>query len=373
MKVSDPRYSELDWLRVFLILAVFVHHVFLPFHGHRWHVMNSESSRLLDDTMIYFEQIRLHTLFFISGAGTAILLSKVNAKEFLFSKFHRLFVPFVIAVVIVVPPQVYYENINNYESLISAYQSEVFSFNLYHLWFVEFLFVFMLLAVPLNGFLNTSFGNSVIFRLEKLTQHKHGLLSLVLVIALFRLGLKAVMPSQSLRVENLSVSMFYLLFFIAGMCVMKTPKLWRAIAASRKTSLKWLIASTILFYFCYLKCDVGQYSPSAVRQQLWWLVCTLVSWSGVLTLVGYASAVCVKSPKWLVATNEMIYPFYIVHQTVIVAIGFYIVQWNAGMVVKSFSLLVIALISCVAICYFLIRPFNIMRYIFGLKVNLLAR
>ncbi|MBB1383734.1 acyltransferase, partial [Shewanella sp. SR41-2] len=70
----NRRYSELDWLRVILIFAVFLHHVFMPFNGDGWHVMNNESSKVLDDIMVYFEQLRLQTLFFIAGAASFLLL-----------------------------------------------------------------------------------------------------------------------------------------------------------------------------------------------------------------------------------------------------------------------------------------------------------
>jgi glucan biosynthesis protein C len=73
---SNQRLTELDWLRVILIFAVFIHHVLMPFNGDNWHIMNNESSKLLDDVMVYFEQFRLPILFFISGAGAVILLSK---------------------------------------------------------------------------------------------------------------------------------------------------------------------------------------------------------------------------------------------------------------------------------------------------------
>ena len=62
MLKHNRRYSELDWLRVLLIFAVFLHHVFMPFNGDGWHVMNNESSKVLDDIMVYFEQLRLQTL-----------------------------------------------------------------------------------------------------------------------------------------------------------------------------------------------------------------------------------------------------------------------------------------------------------------------
>ena len=88
---STVRLSELDWLRVILILAVFIHHVLMPFNGDDWHIMNNESSKLLDDIMVYFEQFRLPMLFFISGGGAVILLSKVTVLKFTKDKVLRLF------------------------------------------------------------------------------------------------------------------------------------------------------------------------------------------------------------------------------------------------------------------------------------------
>jgi len=64
--LKNKRYHELDWLRVMLIFAVFLHHVLMPFNGDHWHVMNKQSSKVLDDIMVYFEQFRLPVLFFIS-------------------------------------------------------------------------------------------------------------------------------------------------------------------------------------------------------------------------------------------------------------------------------------------------------------------
>ena len=130
---------------VLLILAVFLHHVFMPFNGDGWHVMNQESSKLLDDIMVYFEQLRLQTLFFVAGAGSFLLLQKVSIKSFLLSKFHRLFVPLIIAMMFIVPPQNYYENIGDYQGLMDAYKQLVLSFDANHLWFIEFLIIFMVL------------------------------------------------------------------------------------------------------------------------------------------------------------------------------------------------------------------------------------
>ncbi|MCL1129303.1 acyltransferase family protein [Shewanella sairae] len=361
------RYSELDWLRVILILAVFTHHVLMPFNGDDWHIMNTESSKLLDDIMVYFEQLRLPTLFFIAGAGSLILLQRTTISAFIKSKFHRLFVPFIIGMVFVVPPQIYYENISDYQSLFDAYKHLVFSFEANHLWFIEFLITFMLLAPAIHYALNSKVGSKTIKVLQRVTSNKHGLFSLVLPLLILRLSLSYLMPSQSHSIDNLTVSLFYLFFFLAGMCFIRDSLIWENLVHNRATNLKWFLFSSLLLYCYYYKPDISMYIPLDIRWQLWWLVCTLVSWSGLLVLIGYASALCTSTPNWLLTANNLIYPFYILHQTVIVVLAYYIIQWEAGIFVKICSLLISSIFVCSTICYFLIKPFKTTRYLFGLK------
>ncbi|WP_418358723.1 acyltransferase family protein [Shewanella basaltis] len=364
---QSRRYCELDWLRVILIFAVFLHHVFMPFNGDDWHVMNSESSKVLDDIMVYFEQLRLQTLFFIAGAGSLLLLQKLSAKSFMISKFHRLFIPLLVGMILIVPPQNYIENIADYDSFLSAYGQLMLSFDTNHLWFIEFLLVFMLLAIPFKHFLASKIGKSWLNWLERLSQFKWGLLALVIVLALIRGLAKYLMLDDSHHIENLSLSVFYVFFFFAGMSFMQRACVWQTLALHRHTYLISLLISTLLFYAYYYSPDLSEYLSLTARWQIWWFMCCLVSWSGLLTMVGFASTYLNKTPIWLKQTNELIYPFYILHQTVIVLLAFYIVQWQAGIMVKSLSLLVSSMIICAALCYWVIKPFNLIGYLFGLK------
>lgn len=361
------RFYELDWLRVILILAVYLHHVFMPFNGDDWHVMNADSSKLLDDIMVYFEQLRLQTLFFIAGAASFILLNKISAKTFLRDKFHRLFIPLIFGMIFIVPLQNYYEHIDKYESVVAGYKQLMFSFEANHLWFIAFLIVFMVLAVPLKYFLGSKAGAQLIKSIEGLASKQHGLFSIVVLLVLLRGAMKYVFPSEDHNIENLSLTLFYLFFFFIGMCFIKSAAVWQALAANRRTNLIWLIVSSVIFYGYYYWPDLRPHLSLEVRRQLWWLVCSLVSWSGLLTMLGYASVHCKKTPAWLHQANELIYPFYILHQTVIVAFAFYIVQWQSSIAVKSLSLLLSSLVVCVIACYYIIRPFSLTRYLFGLK------
>ena len=366
---NTVRLSELDWLRVILIFAVFLHHVCMPFNGDGWHIMNSESSKLLDDIMVYFEQFRLPILFFISGVGSVILLSKVSAKKFTLDKVTRLLIPLLIGSLLIVPPQTYIENIDKFQSYWQAFPKLALNFETNHLWFIEYLFVFALLAIPLNFLLHSRLGSSVVSSVEKLAKFKGGLFLLVVVLISVKIYFSLMFPSDDNKIENLSSSMYYFVFFISGMIFIRNNNIWQAIREQRLCNLIILSLSTIIFYAYYYSPDLSEYLSLDARWSIWWLVCCLVAWSALLTILGYAQYYLAKTPKWLHLSNELIYPFYIFHQTVIVVIGFYVITWQTSIPIKIMSLFGLSFIVTSLICFYIIKPFNVLRFMFGLKPN----
>ncbi len=364
---KTTRLSELDWLRVILILAVFFHHVCMPFNGDDWHIMNNDSSKVLDDIMVYFEQFRLPILFFISGAGSVILLAKITVKKFVLNKITRLLIPLLVGILFIVPPQSYIENINDFQSYWQAYPTLTLNFSSNHLWFIEYLIVFFLLAIPLNKFFNSELGATFIEVIEKLSKRKTGLFSLVIFLIIIKLFFSLMLPSEGNKIENLSSSVFYFFFFITGIIFIRNKSIWRALSKQRFYNLMLLLLSTLLFYGYYYSPDLSKYLSLTIRWSIWWLVCCLVAWSALLTILGYAQFYLTKTPKWLRLSNELIYPFYIFHQTVIVVIGYYVIAWQVSIALKIFSLLVLSFSITSLLCWFVIKPFKVFRILFGLK------
>ena len=364
--MTPTRYYELDWLRVILIFAVFLHHCFMPFNGDGWHIMNTESSKLLDDIMVYFEQIRLQALFFIAGVGSVLLLQKQSWREFLLGKFYRLFIPFVVAMIIIIPPQYYYEHIEQFTSLFDAYSQRWLAFSPNHLWFIEFLLVFMLMAPLINNVFSSKRCEKWQSRLAQISHYKHVLFLMVLPLIFIRGLTKWINGSYDNHLGNISQVSYFLFFFIAGMWLIRNQNIWQALAQHRRTNLFWLIVSTVVFYGYYFP-DYSPYLSLPIRRQIWVAVGCLVSWSALLTMLGYAQVYLSRSPNWLRKTNELIYPFYIVHQTIIVALAYYIVQWQRSIWVKSLSLTLLALIFCVVVSVTIGKGNGLVRFIFGLK------
>ncbi len=94
----------------------------------------------------------------------------------------------------------------------------------------------------------------------------------------------------------------------------------------------------------------------------------LVGWSWVFALVGYGKKYLNYKLKVLDYLNQAVYPFYILHQTVIVVLAYYIVQTqNESILSKYIYTVGITFFITVGIYHLLVRPYAFTRFLFGMK------
>ncbi|MEO5594253.1 MAG: hypothetical protein ABIR15_10175 [Chitinophagaceae bacterium] len=91
------------------------------------------------------------------------------------------------------------------------------------------------------------------------------------------------------------------------------------------------------------------------------------TWSLILAILGFAKKHLNFSNRFLQYTNQAVYPFYILHQTIIVAFGFYVVQWPVPAFIKLLVLIVITFSGLVILYHFVIKRFILTRILYGLK------
>ncbi|MCY7272175.1 MAG: acyltransferase family protein, partial [Phormidesmis sp. CAN_BIN44] len=106
------------------------------------------------------------------------------------------------------------------------------------------------------------------------------------------------------------------------------------------------------------------YSPEYVMYQMFR---GFNSWWWVIAILSLARSHLNFKSRLLQYTNEASYPFYILHQSVVVIIGFYVIQWNIGVLEKFIITSTGSLIGTIGLYELLIRRFNIHRFLFGLK------
>jgi len=361
------RRYDLDWLRIIAILAVYIHHVLMPFNGDDFHIMNNESSKLLDDIMVFFEQFRLPLLFLISGTGTVFAFSKRTWIQFVKERSLRLLIPLVFGVLCIVPPQTFFDRTKTYHSYVDIYTNLDFGVN--HLWFIENLFWMSLCVIPLILFVKSSISNRFLSFFKRITAKKFGLFLGVFPLILIVIISKKYYPSDSKAILNLSSTFYYGFFFVMGILFASAEETWQYLKQFRKLNAVLFLVSTLIFYTYYLMPNewISPYFTISQRWNIWYIVCCLVGWTFVITLLGYAQIWWNKKSVLVQKLTEAIYPFYILHQTVLVVFGYYIIQLELNIPLKIALLLATSFPVIVLIYRILISPFKIMRIVFGMK------
>lgn len=87
----------------------------------------------------------------------------------------------------------------------------------------------------------------------------------------------------------------------------------------------------------------------------------------LFALMGYARRYLNFTNAFLKYTNEAVYPFFILHQTITVALAFYIVLLEMNMWIKFFLTSFGTGVITLAIYHCLIKPYNVVRPLFGMN------
>ena len=90
-------------------------------------------------------------------------------------------------------------------------------------------------------------------------------------------------------------------------------------------------------------------------------------WSWILTIFGFASLLLNEKSPHLSYANRAVYPFYILHQTITVLLGYFISQLDWGLLPKALILVLGTFGSCFIIYEYLIRRIKWFHVLFGVK------
>lgn len=375
--MQERRY-DLDWLRVMAIILLHLFHCAMPFIAEwDWHLKNKETSYLVLECNYFVSRWRMPILFFISGIGTVFVLSQKYVVHFIWQRTKRLLIPLLFGMLIIVPPQVYFERIYKgikYSSYLDFYPS-IFSTTVYpegnlswhHLWFIAYLFVYSLLAIPLILFFKSVKGKTFTNKAAAFSS-KFGMVGFGLI--LFIAGLLYFwFPNETHAfVDDWAGFTKYFLYFIFGAFIGTNPIFWKNLENNRKLNLKIAFFSTLTIYYIRWN-NVEPLWEISTLNLLFWFLLVLNAWFWVIALLGYAKKYLNFTNKFLQFSNEAIYPFYILHQTFIVIIAYYIIQTHDDIISKYLFLTFVSFILSLGFYVFLIKPYKVTRFLFGMKIK----
>jgi peptidoglycan/LPS O-acetylase OafA/YrhL len=109
---------------------------------------------------------------------------------------------------------------------------------------------------------------------------------------------------------------------------------------------------------------IEPFSLTYVLVQIIW---SITSWSAVVFMLSLGAKHLNYSNKVLAYANEAVLPFYLLHQTVILCVGWFVLGWGIGILPKYTIIAVVSFVLIMALYELLIRPFNIVRFFFGMR------
>ena len=159
-----------------------------------------------------------------------------------------------------------------------------------------------------------------------------------------------------------------LLLFWFGYLLISRKEFWQILSDQRKIFLVATVVFTLVLYgmrLFYTDDDIDR---------IFWVDFTyftnslLLMVASVLASIGYGYRYLNIDRPILRHLNEAVYPFYILHQTVIVVIGYYVLtRTNLGVYDGFLAVSFLTLGVCIALYGLLIRPFKLTRLLFGVK------
>ena len=374
--ISKPeRRYDLDWLRVLGVLLLLYFHTAAIFYVGElgeFYIKNDQSSHAMSCFIAFIHQWHMPLLFLLSGAGTWFALSFRSAGEYVQERFKRLFIPFLFGTGVLVPPQVYYRLLSNptYQDSYLQFYPQFFNgirpqgnFEWSHLWFVIYLFVFSLIALPLFLYLKGT-GAHLLSKLSVGMEKPGAILLLALPLAAIEGALRPRWPGFQNLYDDWANFCLYLLYFIYGYLLSSDARFGQAIDRHLKIALVLAVTSMLVLFGLWETNNLPE--RGYLGYILYQFLRGVNSWFWVVALVGLGRRYLNFNSKLLQYASVASYPFYLLHQTVLVTIGFYVVRWNAGVMEKFWVISTASLIVTIAL-YELIRRNNVARFLFGLK------
>ena len=372
-----PRRHDIDALRflVFSLLIVY-HTAMLYLAGADFHIKSTYLTDSLNFPMVFINRWRMEIVFIISGVSCA-MMTQTSRGAFLWRRVRRLLLPLVFGLLVIIPVQPYCEGVSNglvapgYGQFLldyfghhawpaGAFTGWKTSFTWNHLWYLVYLLLYTIVLVALQPLLE---------RIRPLFTGLRGWRLLVLpampalVATVF---LKLHYPENHALVKDWYAHAIYFTMYLYGWWLGNDKGVWQELAR-----LRW---HTLLLAPCAFAVYIGFDLVYSENLLTWaslgsWPMRNLYMWLAICTILGWSHTLLNRRFTWLPWARQAVYPWYILHQSAIVLLAYWLVPLKLGPVIEP----VLILAGTVAICWGLtslvIGKLNWLRPCFGLPAR----
>jgi hypothetical protein len=349
------RKDYIDWLRNISILYLFPYHTVRIFDATNSFYIKGVINTL-STNLVYISFWFMPLMFLLAGFSSFYALRKRSGGKYIKERFLRLFIPFIFGIIMIVPPQAYYAkafhfNIQgNYFIFMKNYFTDFSNWSEYggsispaHLWFIMFLFIISLVMLPLMKF---------VIRRRFLMQWMENPMFLSMVF--IGLAILSLLPDVSGKNIFLYCGYFMAGFFLATNEVIteKIEKYRNVFGVIVFLGIAGIIMenyfigkqSSVIFRFCHY----------------------FIYWITLLAILGYGKKHLNKNSTVLTYFNKASFPIYILHQTILVIVGYYVLKIINHGIIPYILILSITFVLTI-ITYEIISKIKTLKMLFGIK------
>jgi hypothetical protein len=376
------RRHDIDALRVLAFgLLILYHAAMLYVAGEGWdfHLKSSHTAEWLQDPMLFLNRWRMELLFLISGMAVTFMRRRSTLPRLAWKRTVRLLLPLLFGALVVIPIQPYVQGLSTHlvqpgfgRFLLrywtggpwpaGAFTGWQYGFTWNHLWYLPYLWAYTMLLAALLPLLESPAGQRVRAAVLRL----RGPLLLVLpAIPLFvwdRL-LAPRFPFTGAFWGDWYAHALYFTMFLYGYLLGTDAGLWSELARLRRATLPAALA-------CFALYLAGiRLLPDAAPTAVWWVVHALryaYLWTAICAVLGWGHAYLNRPFRWLPYAREAVYPWYVLHQSLLLLFAWQLMPLGLGPVAEP-ALIVLATVGgCALLHEYVIRRVRWLRPLFGL-------
>ncbi|MCO7223482.1 acyltransferase family protein [Pleionea sp. CnH1-48] len=361
MRSQLERLHFLDSMRgVLMMLGVVLHsaQIFRP--AKTWVIYSEESSLLADIVVTVIHTFRMPAFFMVSGLFCALLLSRYMAREFLRIRFKRIILPLISSAIF----------LNSLQAIalvrsgwLSTDASQYFLQGgwVYHLWFLNYLLIFILLAALLVRFwepwvarISDAVASVPILWILLLAPLTNGL-----IVVFNWLGLP--IYNEYFGVVNTYTLLTYLPYFAFGILLYYNQKLLHEFAMVPL----WL--SFLIMALAGVIVEFASTSPDLFSGSLVIYCKSLLGWFSVsLCFHVFYRFLNTESKRWSFLSDAS-YTVYLFHHLLVILFGLIFIGLGWPGEISMFLIIFLTIVVTLLIHKFIVLRFPVVRLLFNGK------
>ena len=370
------RHYGMDWLRIGAFALLILYHVGIVFVPWPFQVKTVAPAQWVAIPMLFTNAWRLMLLFVVSGyASRALYAKSAGVRAFVRNRNARLLLPLIFGMAVIVPPQSWVELVTQHgyaQGFGRFYLHDYFRFAALdgiilptwnHLWFVVYLWVYtqalaLLLLLPrparAQGWFDRAFtgGRALWVPIAYL---------LVFQVLLFRRGVE----THDLFHDGVA-HLAYFPAFLFGFGLAGSRPAMAGFARWWKPAAVMALAGYAVVGSVEALWPGRAVAPHAIGIAFR-IAREIQTWASIAALIGMAETWLNRDHPWRATLTEAVFPFYIIHQTVIVLAEYALRPFGLP-AAAEFAILVPATVAGCSLFYLAGREIAPLRPMIGLRM-----